>query len=79
MDIAQREQAEIFLKNVDMFLKEKGFCLLAVKARSINVNTPPRQIFDMVRKKLEKQVDIIDSRILDPFERDHCMFVCRKR
>lgn len=79
MDISQREQAEIFLKNVEMFLKEKGFCLLAVKARSINVNANPRQIFDIVRKKLEKQVDIIDSRILDPFERDHCMFICRKR
>ncbi|MEM2131129.1 MAG: fibrillarin-like rRNA/tRNA 2'-O-methyltransferase, partial [Candidatus Woesearchaeota archaeon] len=31
MDVAQRNQAEIFLKNCDLFLKENGFALLAVK------------------------------------------------
>ena len=30
------------------------------------------------RKELQKHLKIIDFKILDPFERDHCMFVCKK-
>lgn len=78
MDIAQREQAEIFLKNTEMFLKKNGYGLLAVKARSIDVAGNPRKIFEDVRRKLEKKLKIIDFKTLEPFERDHCMFVCRK-
>src|SRR3990167_4400625 len=36
-DVAQKNQVEIFLKNVNLFLKEDGYGLLAVKARSIDV------------------------------------------
>ena len=77
-DIAQRQQAEIFLKNTDMFLKKGGYGLLAVKARSIDVAKQPRKVFDEVKSKLEKHLKIIDYVILDPFERDHCMFICQK-
>lgn len=78
MDIAQKQQAEIFLKNVDMFLKKDGYGLLAVKARSIDVTKNPKKIFEEVRKKLEKHLKIVDSKQLDPFEKDHMMFVCQK-
>ena len=57
MDIAQRNQAEIFLKNVDMFLKKGGYCLLAVKARSVNVVEDPRRIFEDVKRKLENKLN----------------------
>ena len=79
MDIAQRNQEEIFLKNCKAFLKKEGYALLAVKARSIDVTKKPRQIFEKVRKVIEKELTIIDSRILDPFEKDHCMFICKKK
>jgi len=79
MDIAQREQAEIFLKNVEIFLKKGGFCLLAVKARSIDVTKKPGVIFKEVRKKLEEKLIIVDYKTLEPFEMDHAMFVCKKR
>jgi fibrillarin-like pre-rRNA processing protein len=52
---------------------------LVVKARSINVVENPRKIFDDVRRELEKHIKIIDSKVLDPFEKDHIMFVCQKR
>ena len=77
-DIAQRNQAEIFLKNIKMFLKEKGYALLAVKSRSVDVTKKPGVVFKEVRKILEKEVIIVDYRNLDPFEKDHCMFVCKK-
>lgn len=79
MDIAQRNQAEIFLKNCKAFLKKESYALLAVKARSVDVTKKPRQIFETVRKAIEKELTIIDSRILDPFEKDHCMFICKKK
>lgn len=76
-DIAQRNQAEIFLKNM-VFLKGGGFGVLCVKARSVDITKKPRQIFQMVRQQLEKELTIVDYRILDPFQKDHCMFVCKK-
>ena len=79
MDIAQKDQVGIFLKNVDMFLKKNGTALLAVKARSIDVTKKPKLIFRDVRNELEKRMIIVDYRELAPFEKDHCLFVCKKK
>ena len=78
-DVAQKNQVEIFLKNVDLFLKKEGYALLAVKARSIDVTKQPKQIFKEVREKLENSVTIIDYRELEPFQKDHCIFICKKK
>ncbi len=78
-DIAQRNQAEIFMKNCDLFLKEGGFGLLAVKARSINIKKSSKQIFEEVREVLEKKYIIADFRDLDPFEKDHCMIIIKNQ
>ena len=78
-DIAQRDQVEIFIKNVRTFLKKEGHCLLAVKARSVDVTRKPKAIFAEVRQKLEKEMVIIDSRNLEPYEMDHCMFICKMK
>ncbi|GIU70396.1 MAG: fibrillarin-like rRNA methylase [Candidatus Woesearchaeota archaeon] len=78
MDVAQRNQAEIFLKNCDMFLKEDGFGLIAVKSRSIDITKKPKEIYSLVRKELEKKITVVDYRILDPYEADHAFFVCKK-
>lgn len=78
-DVAQKNQVEIFLKNIGMFLKDSGYALLAVKARSIDVTRQPKQIFREVRERLEKELTIIDYRELEPFQKDHTMFICRKK
>jgi len=78
-DVAQKNQIEIFLKNVDLFLKSNGYALLAVKARSIDVTKQPKQIFREFKEKLEKNLTIIDYRELEPFQKDHCMFICKKK
>lgn len=77
-DIAQKNQAEIFLKNVDLFLKPGGYCLLAVKARSVDVTKHPQQIFKAVRNELSKKLVLVDYRNLAPFQKDHCLFVFKK-
>jgi len=58
---------------------EGGFGLLVVKARSIDVIRRPREIFNEVRKELEKHLTIIDYRILEPYQKDHCMFICKNK
>lgn len=77
-DVAQKNQLEIFLKNADVFLKNEGYALLALKARSIDVTRQPRQIFREVKERLEKSLLVIDYREIEPFQKDHCMFICRK-
>jgi fibrillarin-like pre-rRNA processing protein len=78
MDIAQKNQAEIFMKNM-MFLKKDGFGMLCVKSRSIDISKTPSEIFRMVRAQLEKDLVIVDYRTIDPFQKDHCVYVCKKK
>lgn len=78
-DIAQRDQAEIFLRNCREFLKEGGVGLLAVKAKSIDIKKDPKQIFAEIKEEIGKEFMITDMRGLEPFEMDHCMIVIKKR
>jgi len=77
-DIAQKNQAEIFLENCRLFLKKGGYGLLAVKARSIDAKKKSKQIFEEIRKKVEKELTVIDFRNLEPLEKDHCMIIVKK-
>ncbi len=77
-DIAQKNQAEIFLKNM-MFLKKDGFGMLCVKSRSVDIARTPADIYRMVRSQLEKELIVVDFRQIDPFQKDHCVFVCKKK
>jgi len=77
-DIAQKNQVEIFLKNVKMFLRKGGYALLAVKSRSIDVTKKPKQVFREILHKLEKEIKVIDSRDLGPYEKDHMLYICKK-
>ncbi|MBW2963629.1 fibrillarin-like rRNA/tRNA 2'-O-methyltransferase, partial [Candidatus Woesearchaeota archaeon] len=78
-DIAQRNQAEIFLKNINRFLKSNGYGLLAVKAKSIDIKKKPKVIFNEVRQFLEQHLTIIDFRTLEPFEKDHAFIIVKKK
>jgi len=79
-DIAQPDQAEILIRNVNKFLKSEGYWFFAVKARSIDVTAEPKKIFSQVKEILLKNnLDIIDMVLLEPYEKDHAMFVGRKR
>jgi len=75
-DISQRNQAEIFIKNVERYLKENGQGVLMVKARSIDVSLKPRKAYEFVASDLKKNgfkiVNMID---LSPYEKDHAAIV----
>ncbi|MGM5483648.1 MAG: fibrillarin-like rRNA/tRNA 2'-O-methyltransferase [Nanobdellota archaeon] len=77
-DVAQKQQAEIFIKNIDKCLKEGGFALLAVKSKSIDIKRKPKAIFNEIKEKLENKYTIVDQRSLEPYEKDHWIFVVKK-
>ncbi len=77
-DIAQKNQVEILFKNLQ-FLKPKGYTLLAIKARSIDVTKNPQKIYKEVEDKLKEKFRIIDKRELDPFQKDHIFFVMQRK
>lgn len=81
MDISQRNQVEIFLKNCDMFLDNGGFGLLALKSQSVDVTKKPKQLFKEVREELEAHpgLVVVDYKELDPFEKHHAMFIVKKK
>ncbi len=75
-DIAQKNQVGILFKNL-MFLKKEGYVLIAIKARSIDAVKKPTLIFEEVKNELGKKLKIIDYCTLEPFQMDHCFFVCK--
>ncbi|MBW3010795.1 fibrillarin-like rRNA/tRNA 2'-O-methyltransferase [Candidatus Woesearchaeota archaeon] len=78
MDIAQKDQAKIFLDNVQLFLRKGGIGFLALKAKSVDVTAKPEKIYKQVEDKLRNEVRILEKIKLDPFQKDHCMFVIQK-
>ncbi|MBN1386728.1 fibrillarin-like rRNA/tRNA 2'-O-methyltransferase [Candidatus Woesearchaeota archaeon] len=78
-DIAQKNQEEIFRKNCQLYLKNGGRGILALKARSVDVTKKPRDIFQETEKKLREWARIIDIRDIGDYEKDHCVFVIEIR
>jgi len=76
-DIAQRNQVQIFLKNIKTFLNKDDYAILVVKARSIDVTKNPKIIFNDIEIELRKHLKLIDRASLFPYERDHFIFVCQ--
>jgi fibrillarin-like pre-rRNA processing protein len=73
-DIAQRNQVDIFVRNMAAFDAEHG--LLMLKSRSVDVNRRPKEVFAEVRKQLtSKQFKIKDFVELDRFAKDHAAFI----
>jgi fibrillarin-like pre-rRNA processing protein len=78
-DVAQKNQVEIFIKNCELFLKEGGVGLLAIKARSISIKRKSQEIFQEIRHTLENKYVVTDFRDLGPHEKDHCMIIIKKK
>lgn len=79
-DVSQRDQGGIFCENVNMFLKEGGFGILMVKARSVDVVAKPKVIFEKVEKELQNAgLTVLENLPLKPFEKDHAALVVRNR
>ena len=63
-DVAQEKQSELFMNNMNLFLKEDGQGLITIKARSIDV--------------IENGYSILEKIKLEPYEKDHIAFLVEK-
>jgi fibrillarin-like pre-rRNA processing protein len=71
-DISQRNQADIFTRNIRAYLKPNGTGLIMVKARSIDVALKPKQAYELVCSAMQKEKFRIKKTVeLTPFEKDH--------
>ena len=79
-DIAQPEQAKILADNADLYLKNGGWIMLAVKAQSIDVTKEPSEVYRRELKVLESRgFDVEDVVHLEPYDKAHAMIVARFR
>ena len=77
-DISQRNQTDIFIKNLYM-LRPGGIGYLMVKARCIDVSAPPSRIFKDCKLELEGAgLKVLEIVKLDPHEKDHAAIVVEK-
>ncbi len=75
-DIAQPEQAKVLADNADVFLHEKGWIMLAIKAQSIDVTKEPTQIYRQEIKTLQNRgFDVKETVHLEPYDKAHAMIV----
>jgi len=73
-DIAQRNQLDIFVRNMAAFDAGRG--VLMLKSRSINVNRPPKEMFAEVRKGLvSKNLKVKKMIPLERYSKDHACFI----
>lgn len=78
-DIAAPNQIDIFIKNVENFLKNNKYGMIAIKARSIDVSRPPSEIFKESERKLKEMgYKIVDKKRLEPYHKDHIMILIKK-
>jgi fibrillarin-like pre-rRNA processing protein len=76
-DVAQPDQADILIKNADMFLKKGGIAMIAIKSQSIDVTKKPKEVFDVVLRTLETKFEVLEKYELEPFDKDHLFVVLR--
>lgn len=78
-DIAQPEQAKVLADNTDVFLKEAGWVMLAVKAQSIDVTKDPLAVYKQEAKVLTKRgFNIKEIVYLEPYDKAHAMIVAQR-
>ena len=78
-DVAQPEQARVVADNSDVFLKEGGWIMLAIKAQSIDVTKEPSVVYrDEVRVLENRGFKVAEVVGLEPYDKAHAMIVAQK-
>ncbi|HDD69206.1 MAG TPA: fibrillarin-like rRNA/tRNA 2'-O-methyltransferase [Candidatus Korarchaeota archaeon] len=77
-DVAQPDQVDILIKNCKVYLKDGGYAMIAVKASSIDVTKPPKEVYKMAERQIRGAgYEIIQTVELAPFDRKHAIIVAR--
>ncbi len=78
IDISQRDQIEIFLKN-SVFLKSGSYGGISLKTRSISQSEKISEILEKEKQKLIKDFEIEQIINLEPFEKQHYFILVKKK
>ncbi len=77
-DISQRNQAEIFVNNINFYLKKEGLAIIMVKARSIDVSLTPKKAYQTVISYLEKHnLKVTKTMELSAYQKDHAAIIVK--
>jgi fibrillarin-like pre-rRNA processing protein len=77
-DVAQPNQSAIMIKNSEIYLKNKGWAVMAIKSRSIDVTKTPKNVYAEELEKLKSAgFDVIEIIDLSPFVKDHAITISR--
>jgi len=79
-DVAQPDQAQIFIKNAMRYLKPGGVGYLCVKSQSIDVVKSPEEVYGDVEQELtDAGMKILEKIRLEPYEKHHEFLVVRRQ
>lgn len=77
-DVAQRDQFSILKRNTDMFLREGGHALIAIKTRSISSSRPVEKVIREQKERFSDAYTVEWSGRLEPYEQDHLFMALQK-
>ena len=79
-DVAQPDQALIFGRNAEEYLKSGGFGIIAIKSQSIDVSQEPEEVFNSQKRELEDvfNLKVIEESKIDAYEKKHAVLVVKK-
>jgi fibrillarin-like pre-rRNA processing protein len=78
-DVAQRDQWDIARRNAEVFLQVGGWVVLVVKASSVDVSTPSGRVYQDVMTAMEASGYRVEEWLdLEPFDREHAVFIARR-
>lgn len=76
-DVAQREQAEIAIRNADIFLEKGSLLILIIKSMSIDSTMKVHDVIDNEISKLMDSFKIEDRINLEPFHSGHSAVIAK--
>jgi len=79
-DVSQPDQAQIFGRNSEEYLKSGGLGVIAIKSQSIDVSLDPEEVFSNQIEQLENDfgLKIIEFGKIEPYEKKHAVIVVKK-
>lgn len=78
-DIAQRDQVDIFLRNIEYYLGAKGYGILCLKTQSIDSAKRPKEVFKDVKRRLEAEgLEITVVADISRYQKGHYAIILRK-
>jgi fibrillarin-like pre-rRNA processing protein len=79
-DVSQPDQAQIFGRNSQEYLKSGGLGVIAIKSQSIDVSLEPEEVFSNQIEQLKNDfgLKILEYSKIDAYEKKHAVIVVKK-